>query len=81
MRTDKAIDTPYVNHQALSDMDAQIQKDCQSPILPEIPNINGTTDSSVSVHGMPVSLQLVGRKLKEESLLAMTGLVLKAITP
>ncbi|BCS18606.1 uncharacterized protein APUU_11434S [Aspergillus puulaauensis] len=65
VRTDKAIDTPYVKHQALSDMDAQIQKDYFAEY----------------VHGMPVSLQLVGRKLQEERLLAMTDLVLKAVTP
>ncbi|KAL2826994.1 amidase signature domain-containing protein [Aspergillus cavernicola] len=63
IKTDKAIDTAYVNHQALNDMDAQIQNDY----------------SAEAVHGMPVSLQLVGRKLEEESLLAMTDLILKAL--
>lgn len=36
-------------------------------------------DCAESVHGMPVSLQLVGRKLNEESILAMTDLILKSI--
>ncbi|KAF4759618.1 hypothetical protein N7455_012581 [Penicillium solitum] len=61
--TDKAIDTPYTDHQALSDMDGKIQKDY----------------SADSVHGMPVSLQLVGRRLEEEKLLAMTDVILKTV--
>ncbi|KAJ5381672.1 uncharacterized protein N7496_004100 [Penicillium cataractarum] len=64
IKTDKAVDTPYDDHQALSDMDAQIQNNY----------------SEESVHGMPISLQLVGRRLSEESLLAMTDLILKSIT-
>lgn len=37
-------------------------------------------DSAEAVHGMPVSLQLVGRKLEDESALAMTGAILKAVS-
>ncbi|KAI9375110.1 amidase signature domain-containing protein [Aspergillus egyptiacus] len=65
VKTDKAIDAPYVNHQALSDLDAQTQSDY----------------SAEAVHGMPVNLQLVGRRLEEENVLAMTGTVLKALSP
>ncbi|KGO48040.1 Amidase [Penicillium expansum] len=61
-KADKSIDTPYTDHQALSDMDGKIQKDY----------------SADSVHGMPVSLQLVGRRLEEEKLFAMTDVILKA---
>ncbi|KAL3443957.1 amidase signature domain-containing protein [Aspergillus insuetus] len=63
--SDKYLDTPYVNHQPMSDLDAQIQKDY----------------SAESVHGMPVNLQLVGPKLEEETLLAITSLILKDIAP
>ncbi|KAL4914829.1 amidase signature domain-containing protein [Aspergillus aurantiobrunneus] len=63
VKTDKSIDTAYVNHQALSDIDAQVQKDY----------------SAETVHGMPVNLQLVGRRLEDESALAMTETILKAL--
>ncbi|KAL3473699.1 amidase signature domain-containing protein [Aspergillus californicus] len=63
--TDKDIDTGYVDHQALNDIDAQAQKDY----------------SAEAVHGMSVNLQLVGRKLEEENVLAMTDVILKAIAP
>jgi amidase len=33
------------------------------------------------VHGMPVNLQLVGKRLEEEKVLAMTDAVLTAINP
>ncbi|KAJ5503882.1 hypothetical protein N7463_006756 [Penicillium fimorum] len=65
VKTDKAIDKAYSDHKALSDMDAKIQKDY----------------SAESVHGMSVSLQLVGRRLEEEKLLAMTDVILKTVTP
>lgn len=35
-------------------------------------------DFAESVHGIPVSLQLVGRRLDEENLLGMTDVILKA---
>jgi amidase len=37
------------------------------------------SDSAESVHGMPVNLQLVGRRLEDENVLAMTDVILKAI--
>lgn len=33
------------------------------------------------MHGLPISLQLVGRRLEEEKVLAMTRQVLRAIHP
>lgn len=32
------------------------------------------------MHGLPISLQLVARRLEEEKVLAMTGVVLKALS-
>lgn len=61
-------------------MDGKIQKDCQWPILEELDVLELTElDSADSVHGMPVSLQLVGRRLEEEKLLAMTDVILKTV--
>ncbi|KAJ0414038.1 amidase signature domain-containing protein [Aspergillus carlsbadensis] len=62
--SDKDVDTAYVDHHPFGDLDAQIQKDY----------------SADAIHGMPVNLQLVGRKLEEESLLAITDLILKDIS-
>jgi amidase len=41
---------------------------------------NGVDDADL-VHGMPVSLQLIGNRLQEEKVLAMTGTVLQAMNP
>ncbi|KAL2833984.1 amidase signature domain-containing protein [Aspergillus pseudoustus] len=61
--TDKDIDAPYPEHKPLSDTDAQIQRDY----------------SAEPVQGMPVNLQLVGRRLEDENVLAMTEVILKAV--
>ncbi|KAL2823254.1 amidase signature domain-containing protein [Aspergillus cavernicola] len=65
VHTDKDVDVAYANHQPLSDIDGQVQNDY----------------SAEAVHGMAVNLQLVGRKLEEEKVLAMTDVILKAISP
>lgn len=60
---DKTVDTPLANYKALSEF-------CQA-----------TYDSydAEAIHGMPVSLQLVAKRLEEEKVLAMTEKVLQAI--
>lgn len=37
-------------------------------------------DDAEFMHGLPISLQLVARKLEEEKVLAMTGRVLEALS-
>jgi amidase len=37
-------------------------------------------DDAAAVHGMPVSLQLTGRRLQEEKVLAVTEKVLEALS-
>lgn len=37
------------------------------------------TDDATAVHGMPISLQLTGRRLQEEKVLAVTQRVLEAL--
>jgi amidase len=37
------------------------------------------SDNAQAVHGMPVSLQLVGRRLEEEKVVAMTRVVLNEL--
>jgi amidase len=36
-------------------------------------------DNSDAVHGMPVGLQIAGRRLEEEKVLAMAGVILDAL--
>ncbi|KAB8266302.1 amidase signature domain-containing protein [Aspergillus pseudonomiae] len=60
----KALDASYHGHKALSDVDARIQHDY----------------NAAAVDGMPVSLQLVARRLEEEKALMMTGVVLQAVS-
>ncbi|KAF2455595.1 fatty-acid amide hydrolase [Lineolata rhizophorae] len=60
---DKSVDTPHTEHDLMSDIDGEIQSDYD----PE------------AVHGMPVNLQLVARRLEEEKVLAMTKMVLDAL--
>jgi len=59
---DKAVDTPVTNYKALSSF-------CQAA--------HDSYDAE-AVHGMPVSLQLVAKRLEEEKVLAMTATVLQA---
>ncbi|KAL4948248.1 amidase signature domain-containing protein [Aspergillus filifer] len=63
VKADKELDKAYVDHKPLSDIDAQVQNDY----------------SAEAVHGMPVNLQLVGRRLEDESALAMVDVILKDI--
>ncbi|KAE8412438.1 amidase signature domain-containing protein [Aspergillus pseudocaelatus] len=72
VKASKALDTSYHGHKALSDVDARIQHDCTCIIH--------TYDNASAVDGMPVSLQLVARRLEEEKVLMMTGVVLQAVS-
>jgi len=47
----------------------------RSPVIPVLTY----KDDAAAVHGMPVSLQLTGRKLQEEKVLAVTQRVLEAL--
>lgn len=63
MYADKTMDTPIANFKALSEF-------CQAAY---------DSYDAVAVHGMPVSLQLVAKRLEEEKVLAMTATVLQAL--
>ncbi|RAQ71477.1 acetamidase [Aspergillus flavus] len=64
VKASKALDASYHGHKALSDVDARIQHDYNAS----------------AVDGMPVSLQLIARRLEEEKVLMMTGVVLQAVS-
>ncbi|TPX26534.1 hypothetical protein DIZ76_011996 [Coccidioides immitis] len=60
---DQAIDIPRTDEAPLSDVDEQVQKEYNPS----------------AIHGMPVSLQLVGRRLEEEKVIMMGQVILKAL--
>ncbi|GMG06588.1 unnamed protein product [Aspergillus oryzae] len=86
VKASKALDASYHGHKALSDVDARIQHDCTLPhsYSSKSPQIDRTNirilDNASAVDGMPVSLQLVARRLEEEKVLMMTGVVLQAVS-
>ncbi|KAL7794305.1 amidase signature domain-containing protein [Trichoderma ceciliae] len=50
-----------------------------TPLSGDCKNIHETYDAEL-MHGLPISLQLVARRLEEEKVLAMTGRVIEALT-
>jgi len=63
MYADKSVDTPIADYKALSEF-------CQAAY---------DSYDAAAVHGMPVSLQLVAKRLEEEKVLAMTATVRRAL--
>jgi amidase len=53
-----------------------VSNDC---ILLDDDMLNKSKDNADNIHGMPVSLQLVGRRLEEESALMMAEVVLQTL--
>ncbi|OJJ05542.1 hypothetical protein ASPVEDRAFT_174586 [Aspergillus versicolor CBS 583.65] len=62
---DAKTDAAYCDHRPLSEMDKQVQSNYDANM----------------VDGMPVSLQLVARRLEEEKVLMMTDVVMHALQP
>lgn len=80
LRVDKSIDEEYPPQPApLGDIDKRVRATCKLPktLTPVIANVE--LDSPEATDGMPISLQLVAGRLREERLLAMTKMVLSAI--
>lgn len=61
-------------------MDKQVQSNCESGSVESESHTNPTDDANM-VDGMPVSLQLVARRLEEEKVLMMTDVVMHALRP
>ena len=78
---DRVVDSAYTNQESLGDVDSQIRKDCECLFtwLRET-LINLFVDNADAVHGMPVNLQLVGRRLEDESALMMTEVIMQALS-
>lgn len=60
---DQAVDVPVVNETPLSETDGLVQREYNPS----------------AIHGMPVSLQLVGRRLEEEKVVMMGEVILQAL--
>jgi amidase len=76
----KEIDRSKPRHRPHSDLDKEIHAECkfylflQQQVLTFI-----VVDSQHVVHGMPVSLQLVARRLEEEKVLEMTREIIESL--
>lgn len=68
---DKNVDAPFNDFKPLSDVDAELIKDCKTIPRANSEKANLHPDKPDIFHGAPVSLQVVGRKLQEEKVLAM----------
>ncbi|EHK16245.1 uncharacterized protein TRIVIDRAFT_232505 [Trichoderma virens Gv29-8] len=55
-----------------------VRREDYTPLSDECKDIHETYDADL-MHGLPISLQLVARRLEEEKVLAMTGRVLEAL--
>ncbi|KAL6824688.1 amidase signature domain-containing protein [Trichoderma sp. SZMC 28015] len=60
------------------DRSIDVPREDYSPLSSECKDIHETYDADL-MHGLPISLQLVARRLEEEKVLAMTGRVLEAL--
>lgn len=79
MTADKDGDKYPADYTPLSDTCKQTADECERTRGPPLEFSLTSADNAELVHGMPVGLQLVARRLEEEKLLAMTETVLKAI--
>lgn len=81
---DKEIDTYTDDYQSLTDICKSIHDECK--LISNYPKINLPEqklkvfiDDPAAVHSMPISLQLVARRLEEEKVIAVTKKVLDVI--
>lgn len=85
---DKNQDRVPEDFSPLSDLDKEINDECELARMPDLdpdPACRqsvltlGFADNPSAVDGMPIGLQIVGRRLEEEKTLAMTGAILEAL--
>jgi amidase len=78
LTADKEVDLLPPHQESLGELDREIQSKCRLSLSSLIYMLT-YIDDAAAVHGMPVSLQLTGRRLQEEKVLAMTQRVLEAL--
>ncbi|THX94268.1 acetamidase [Aureobasidium pullulans] len=76
---DSELDKAETGIKTLSQMDAQIQAECEYFPQAGSERAKAGLDNAEAVHGMPVSLQLVASRLEEEKAVAMTRVVLEGL--
>ena len=80
IEADKQLDKAESGTKPLSQVDAQIQAECEwLAACRRLNMLIFETDNAEAVHGMPVSLQLVANRLEEEKVVAMTRVVLEGL--
>jgi amidase len=78
IKVDKDVDVLDASYQPLSPLCKSVNDDCKYPTLTFMTSsrlTNTLQDDAALVHGLPVSLQIVARRLEEEKVLAMAELV------
>lgn len=78
---DKEKDQVPTNYTPLSDICKEAHGDCKSKDALFVTSQLTCPDNAGIVHGMPVSLQLISKRLEEEKVLSMTETVLQAVYP
>src|ERR1700759_5497529 len=74
------VDTQYHDSEPLSPFDEPVRKKCEYwHYNSDFKYPDYVADNPKDVHNMPISLQLVARRLEEEKLLSMLEAVLKAL--
>ncbi|OBT40009.1 hypothetical protein VE00_09405 [Pseudogymnoascus sp. WSF 3629] len=63
----------------IGDREIDVRKADEPPELNEVDKATREEYDPNEIHGLPVGLQLIGRKLQEEKVLAMVGRVLEAV--
>lgn len=83
LTVDKAVDTIEPGYQPLGSDCEAVNSDCTcdpSSLLYSNKRADNVLDDADIMHGMPISLQLVGRRLEEEKVLAMGKRILDTIS-
>jgi amidase len=82
---DQAVDVSQTAETPLSETDSLVQQECKFARFYdgmeslETNTIPWLLDNAAAIHDMPVSLQLVGRRLEEEKVLMMGEVILWAL--
>lgn len=84
MAVDKAVDVLDDAYEHLGPLCKQVNDDCKLYSFPVSLHgqmiSNQVEDDAETMHGLPISLQLVARRLEEEKVMAMCGTVLETLS-
>ena len=82
---DKNIDTFDAAYKPFSDLDKKVWESCAFPRIPRLWELDcilteiSNLDDADLYHGAPVAVQVVGRRLQEEKVIALTEIIASAL--